>query len=145
MSGLSELLQERTRSNAVAAANAASSGGGATTYDAATTDNGTIKPAVATTPPSSFSKEVGNKQSEGQPPQHSPFLGQLPRMARFNPTHQRQRSESAFVANDGAPELALRPDELLNGTVGTVGTAAAMRRKQDTTYLSIDELLLYGK
>lgn len=148
MSGLSELLQERTRSNAVAAANAASSGGGATTYDAAaTTDDGTIKPAVATTPPSSFSKEAGtgNKQSEGQPPQHSPFLGQLPRMARFNPTHQRQRSESAFVANDGAPELALRPDELLNGTVGTVGTAAAMRRKQDTTYLSIDELLLYGK
>ena len=146
MSGLSELLQERTRSNAVAAANAASSGGGATTYDAAaTTDDGTRKPAVATTPPSSFSKEAGNKQSEGQPSQHSPFLGQLPRMARFNPTHQRQRSESAFVANDGAPELALRPDELLNGTVGTVGTAAAMRRKQGTTYLSIDELLLYGK
>ena len=69
-------------------------------------------------------------------------------VGRFHKSLQRQRSESAFVSDEAvvAPELKLRSDDdgLMNDKKGQRREKFKRKTSSETTFLSIDELLLAG-
>jgi hypothetical protein len=138
MSGLSKLIQERTKLNAAAAVAASRKMSQKEIGGGVTKSGGGGSESVADLKNLRFG---GQQQNSGGSFNFSKIARNAMRI-RINPAHQRQRSESEFVAKDvtdEAPELLLHPHEILSGK----GIKAAnLRRGRDSTYLSTDELLL---